>query len=48
MIQRAYFETIAKRIDEPRKFHPFRSVLVGEEGIPVETFLKSDLRELFE
>ena len=29
MIQRAYFETITKRI-------------------PVETFLKSDLRELFE
>jgi predicted AAA+ superfamily ATPase len=29
------------------KFHPFRSVLVGEEGLPVETFLKSDLRELF-
>ena len=29
-------------------FHPFRSVLVGEEGLPVETFLKSDLRELFE
>ena len=29
------------------KFHPHRSVLVGEEGIPIETFLKSDLKELF-
>lgn len=29
-------------------FHPYRSVLVGEEGIDIETFLKSDLRELFE
>ena len=29
------------------KFHPFRSVLVGEEGIDIETFLRSDLRELF-
>lgn len=71
MIQRPYFETIAKRIEEPRKFiqiiegprqvgkstlglhtfqdlfHPYRSVLVGEEGIPIETFLKSDLKELF-
>lgn len=28
-------------------FHPYRSVVVGEEGIPVETFLKSDLKELF-
>lgn len=28
-------------------FHPYRSVLVGEEGIPIETFLKSDLKELF-
>ena len=29
------------------QFHPFRSVLVGEEGIDIETFLKSDLKELF-
>ena len=29
-------------------FHPFRSVLVGEEGVPIETFLQSDLQELFE
>lgn len=29
-------------------FHPYRSILVGEEGIDIETFLKSDLRELFE
>lgn len=29
-------------------FHPLKSVLVGEEGIDIETFLKSDLRELFE
>ena len=29
------------------KFHPHRSVLVGEEGIPIETFMKSDLKELF-
>ena len=28
-------------------FHPHLSVLVGEEGIPLETFLKSDLKELF-
>ena len=28
-------------------FHPHRSVLVGEEGISVETFLHSDLKELF-
>ncbi len=28
-------------------FHPHRLVLVGEEGIPLETFLKSDLKELF-
>ena len=28
-------------------FHPHRSVLIGEEGIPVDTFLRSDLRELF-
>lgn len=28
-------------------FHPFRSVLVGEEGIDIETFLKSDLKDLF-
>ena len=50
MMQRAYFETIAKRIDEPRKFIQIIEGprQVGEEGIPVETFLKSDLRELFE
>ena len=28
-------------------FHPHRSVLVGEEGIAIETFLASDLKELF-
>lgn len=28
-------------------FHPFRSILVGEEGIDIETFLKSDLKNLF-
>jgi len=28
-------------------YHPHRSVLVGEGGIPVETFLLSDLKELF-
>ena len=28
-------------------YHPHRSVLVGEGGIPVETFLHSDLKELF-
>ena len=28
-------------------YHPHRSILVSEEGIPVETFLQSDLKELF-
>ena len=28
-------------------FHPYKSIIVGEEGIPIETFLKSDLKELF-
>ena len=28
-------------------FHPHRSVLIGVEGIHVDTFLRSDLRELF-
>lgn len=28
-------------------YHPHRSVLVGEGGIPAETFLHSDLKELF-
>lgn len=28
-------------------YHPHRSVLVGEGGIPLETFLHSDLKELF-
>ena len=28
-------------------YHPHRSVLVGEGGLPVETFLHSDLKELF-
>lgn len=28
-------------------YHPHRSVLVGEGGIPLETFLQSDLKELF-
>ncbi len=57
MIQRSYFETITSRINEPRKFiqhtsqdlfHPYRSVLVGEEGISIETFLKSDVKDLFD
>ena len=29
-------------------FHPHRVVLVGPEGIPIETFLRSNLKELFE
>lgn len=29
-------------------FHPHRSILVGEGGIQLETFLHSDLKELFE
>lgn len=29
------------------RFHPHRSVLVGEGGIAIETFLASDLKELF-
>ena len=29
-------------------FHPFRSIIVGEEGISLETFLASNLKELFE
>ena len=28
-------------------FHPYRSVIVGEGGIDIESFLASDLRELF-
>jgi len=28
-------------------FHPHRAVIVGEEGIAIDTFLSSDLKELF-
>ena len=33
-------------IKRTKKVHSM-SKLVGEEGIPIETFLKSDLKELF-
>lgn len=29
------------------KFHPYRSVVIGEGGLPVETFMQMDLRVLF-
>lgn len=29
------------------KFHPYRSVVIGEGGLPVETFMQMDLRALF-
>ena len=29
------------------KYHPVQSVIVGQNGIPAETFLSMDLQELF-
>ena len=49
MLQRSYFETITSRINEPRKFIQIIEGprQVGEGGISIETFLASDLKELF-
>lgn len=41
MIQRAYFETIAKRIDEPRKFI---QIIEGPRQVGKSTLIKQVLR----